>query len=45
MTEMWFPRLFGNIIDFWIGDIIPNRDEQDSSQFVVRSIATQAFLA
>ena len=26
-------------------DVIPNCDEQDSSQFVVRSIATQAFLA
>ena len=25
--------------------LIPNCDEQDSSQFVVRSIATQAFLA
>ena len=25
--------------------IIPNRDEQDSSPFVVRSIATEAFLA
>ena len=25
--------------------VIPNCDEQDSSQFVVRSIATQAFLA
>ena len=29
----------------FIKGIIPNCDEQDSSQFVVRSIATQAFLA
>ena len=34
------------IIIYWLGrKLIPNCDEQDSSQFVVRSIATQAFLA
>ena len=36
-------RIASRIAD--IAGVIPNCDEQDSSQFVVRSIATQAFLA